>query len=482
MKKSTGLVAGVVVVALAYSGASWYMGKQAQLAVEHLVANANEGFRSVAGDGSTDPVAQLRIDRFERGVFSSLADYTLTIPDASDSPIEVRIADRLHHGPFPWALLKSGDFAPALAASFARLIPTATTQAWVSSQPNGVSPLSIQTRVSLAGQAHTRFSFKPVDIKRDGEHIVFSGGLITVDWSNDFRDHKVHGAFETLSVAGETVEGELAFSEIALSHDSQTQSDGQVRVQGKLGVSKITASDESFDGDIVLDNSAVVYESTQKDTLLSATLRYDFGRIRLGDIDLGSIALGGRASNIDAIQMASLLKLLDAIDTRQTRDDSLDLLPAEQEALEKHFKAMVALKPVVAIDPVLWKTAKGESSALIDLHLAPAENQTEGRPVSPDELLVQSIRNLEIRLDLSRPMLVHLFTQFESDPAEREQLAAFANMMFDGYVKELEASGLVKVREDGASTRMVFSKGALSVNDQPMSIEELMGLVFQMVL
>ena len=481
MKKSTGLVSVLVVAGIAYTGVSWYVGQQAEKVIQQTVTSTNDNFRKAMAGSPANEIPVLRIDRFERGVFSSVIDYTLVIPNAPEAPVEIRLADQLSHGPFPWMLIRQGSFAPAMAASTTRLLPTAFTQKWINTQKDGQSPLVINTRVAFNNDTATVMQFKPVESSVDGEHLVFSGGTIHIDWKNNFLDNQVKGGFDSLSFEDKNEQSAVRLSQIAVKHDTTHQSDNQIKVGGSLGVKRAVIQDAELEQDIIFDDTALVYNSVQKGDLLDADMRYDFGSVKMGTADFGGLALGARAANVDAQQLMSLLTLIDTIDTRQNQDDSFDLTPEEETALMASIKAVIATKPSFALDPVVWKTNQGESSALVTLQLAPPAAETAGQDLSPDEFLLHAIQSLELRLKVSRPMLVGVFTQLEANPENRAQLQIFANMMFDGYVSNLESAGLATLQGDIAQTELVFSNNELKVNGKPMHQDELLGVILQLL-
>src|SRR5690606_25060049 len=101
MKKSTGVVGVIVVLGAAYLGTTWYVGKEAQKAVERVVAQANERFAKALGTELGGSGLTLNIDDYQRRFFSSDVTYTLSLKDEDDKPIELILRDHLQHGPFP---------------------------------------------------------------------------------------------------------------------------------------------------------------------------------------------------------------------------------------------------------------------------------------------------------------------------------------------------------------------------------------------
>jgi uncharacterized protein YdgA (DUF945 family) len=480
MKKTSGLVALVVLVAGAYSASAWYMGKQAQQTIETAVANANTRLASSLGSGPNDLLTRLRIDRYERGIFRSVADYSLEVRDTDGQTIELRLQDTLEHGPFPWSSVRQGSFEPLLALSQARLIESPSTRAWVQSQKTGQSPLNIQTRVAFGGKGESAWVFSPVTISSTDGVVAFSGGTLDVQFSNTLNDSTAQARFDSFVLSGREPGENLGITGITLNADSATDPAGAVVTQSTLSVQQLVADDPELDGDIVIGNTQVNFNGRQNGNLVTGDVRYDFGSVKVGSINLGSMSATAGVEQFDIAALSALLADYDAIVARQGNvADPAQLDPADQKLLNQRLLAVLASKPVVRLDPVVWKNTKGESRAGLSVNLQP--------PVAADSsdfdtLLLQSLGKAQLDVSLSRAMLVQAAAQMQADPQEASQVEDFMGTLFDQYMARLQEVGLVTVKGDLAQLSITYNDQQVQVNGRSMPVEQFMQMMFTVFL
>src|SRR3546814_5955256 len=106
------------------------------------------------------------------------------------------------------------------------------------------------------------------------------------------------------------------------------------------------------------------------DLIMDGALRYDFGRIAVGPIELGSLSLGARANRVNVVALAALAGEYDAIQARHEAqgDQNLVLSKEEENALRDKLIAVLASEPSVAIEPLVWKNDDGQSNARSEEH------------------------------------------------------------------------------------------------------------------
>ncbi|PLC51785.1 hypothetical protein CR159_01830 [Pollutimonas subterranea] len=469
MKKSTGVVGVVVILGVAYLGATWYVGKQAQAAVERVVAQANERVVKMLGADMGTNSIRIEINDYQRGWFSSEVSYTLFLKDEDGKPLELKLHDKLQHGPLPVSALSSGDFMPMLAHSQAHLLATPATQKWFDSQ-NGKSPLNIETRVGFGGTGKSVWSFSPAELVEDGEKISFSGGAIEMDFTNDFNDNTATGQVASFSITNEQSGENLLIKNIQGSSKTTMSNENDVSTQSSATVDSL-AIDSPDGGAVVLEKIAMAVDSQQKGKLLDGALRYDFGRIAVGEIDLGSVSVGAKARQLDVDALTELGKTYDAIVARAdiSADEELVLTDAEEAVMREKLVALLASSPSVSIDPLIWKNAHGESKAGLHLDLASPSNAQEQRT---DVLLAEVLKRVKLDLTISKPMLIQAFGQVESDPQQAQQMQILGAMIYDQYVARLSGAGLVVVEGDTASAAILYENDKVDLNGQAMSVPE----------
>jgi uncharacterized protein YdgA (DUF945 family) len=210
-------------------------------------------------------------------------------------------------------------------------------------------------------------------------------------------------------------------------------------------------------------------DTTQVGNMMDGAVRYDFGRVVAGDIELGSFAAGGKMTRLDVSALTAMATELDAIQTKYGSTD-FSLTVEEEDALRDRAMALLASKPSLTIDPLVWRNEKGESSVRIQLDLAsPSDPKTQDVGV----LLSEIVQVAGLDLKLSKAMFVQAFGQAGEGTDDRLQMELTGSELYDQYIGELEQSGLVAVKGDDASGSVLYKNGKITLNGESMSVEEL---------
>lgn len=478
MKKSTGVIGVIVVLGAAWLGTTWYVGKEAQKTIEEVVAQANQRIVTLLGPDLARSDLKIEINDYQRRFFSSEVVYTIHMKDGDDQPLDLTLRDHLQHGPFPLGALQSGEFAPMLAHSKATLVPTPATQAWVDSQ-KGASPLLVETRVGFGGSGRSVWTFAPTELIEDGEKLTFSGGAITIDFSNDFNDSSTVGQFESFALADEQTSEKTLIKGIKLKSNSSSENGKNTRVRSSATVDALNMEGEG--GPVAVENIAATLDSLHTGNILDASLRYDFGRIVLGATDMGSVSLGGKVNQLDTEALTALVADYDAIKAKHGVKNDEDLVMTEEEeaAMRKRLDTLLASAPSVAIEPLVWKNSNGESKASLHVSLS---SPAEPGPQSLDTLISQVLKQVKLDFTLARPMFIQAFSQAQSDPEQKEQMEMMGAMIFDQYMARLQQAGLVKLDGEAAGTAILYEKSRVTVNGKEMPVSEFMQRVVSVLM
>lgn len=471
MKKTVVLAGAVVLVAAAYTGVSWYVGLRAEETIRTAVAQANDRIVKTLGPDLGTLGMRIDISEYRRGLFSSAARYTLSVQD-EDERLELALDDHMQHGPFPWTLARQGEFGPALAYSRSQLVDTDSVKRWFDAA-RGVMPLEVETRIGFGGEGESSWRFAPLAWAVDGDRLSFSGGQMQMHFSNNFRDNTGEGQFASL-VMGEGADGStVTLDGIRLKSRTSTSSDDAVQVHSVLEVASLGVK-QADEESLIAEKVSATLDSTQKQSLLDAALQYDFGRVRIGDIDLGSMTLGGKLSRLNFEAFSALLTEYDAIagEHDAAEGEDVELTDEDELRLLAKLRSVLASSPEARLQPVVWRNEKGESSLIISAAFQPLPG---GDNVASEDALLQGLREFRVELVLSRPMVVQAFAQTGADESEKQQLEMLAAIMFDRYVGELEQQGLVHRDGDRATATIVYGDGAVNVNQRKMSVEEFLG-------
>lgn len=469
MKKSTGVIGVIVVVGAVYLGTTWYVGQQAQATIEHAVAGANERISKVLGVDASASNLKFQIDNYQRHFFSSDVTYALRVKDKDGKQIELILHDQLQHGPFPLNALRAGDFTPMLAFSQSQLVATPAVQKWFDSQ-NGQSPLHMETRVGFGGAGKSVWTFAPTELADGPEKLSFSGGVIEASFSNDFNDNISSGQFDAFSASNDQTGESVALKNIQINSATTTGDNKDVKLTSNATIDSLLANDAG-DDPVTIEKLSINLDSHQQDKLLDGALQYNFGRLLAGDVDLGSVSVGGKVHQLDVVALTALATEYDAIQTRHgvDNDQELVLTPEEEASMREKLMALLASNPSFEVGPLVWKNDKGESQAALQVNLVSPADADEQRV---DVLAAEILKRAQLDLSVSKAMIIQAIAQGQSDPQEKQQMEMMGAMIYDQYVARLSQAGLLKVDDDKAAGAIVYENNQIDLNGTPMSVEE----------
>ena len=466
MKKSAVALGAVALVAAVYTGVAWYVGLQAEKNIQAAVARANERIVQTLGPDFETLTARIEMGDYERGIFSSRARYTIQVHDG-ENRFEFALRDHMQHGPFPWDLIKQGDFAPMLAYSRSQLDDTGTVKRWFDAT-RGAMPLEVDTRIGFGGSGTSVWRFAPMESMVEGDTLNFSGGDVEVAFSDEFRESEANGEFGSLIVGAEGQT--IILKNITLQSRTSSPSEGAIQVHSAVQAATVSFADN--EGEIIsAERVAASFDSKQAAAIMDAEMRYELQHVRMGDIDLGSVSLGGSLAAFNYEAFANLLAEYDAIAESHgvSEDEDFELTPADEARLLKALKPVLATSPRAEIGPVVWRNDKGETTLSMRAAFEPLAGETAEEQA---EALVDALKELEFEVVVSRPMILQAVAQMDADSSEQAQLQMFAAMMFDQYVGQLERQGLVRRQDDKALSTIIYSAGEVAVNEERMSVEE----------
>lgn len=467
MRKSTGVLTAVVVVAAAYVAATWYVGKQAHEAIEQAVAQANErmGRTMLAQPGA--PKAKLVVAEYRRHVFSSDVVYSLQVQDGETQ--EFLLSDHLQHGPFPLAAIREGRFSPMLALSQARLLPSAATQAWFDSL-GGDTPLTGRTEVRFGGSAVSDWSFKPLNLAQEGEVLKFSGGALRATVDNDFADSRVTGEFDLLDYSMGRGAERIAIDGVRFEYEAASGGGGARMHSTTRAASLIVQAPDQEP--VSLGDAAMAVSSEQRGDLAGGSVRYDFGQVRSGDAELGSLSLGASGRDLSMPALSELALLYDSLSARHgPQQEDWRLSPEEAAQLREKLFGVLASNPVLSLDPIVWKNDQGASSASLTVELTrPAQPEAAA---SLDALLQQSVRALDLNLSVEKAMFVRAMAQLQ-DATDDPEAAALAAALYDEYANRLQSAGLAALANGAVTAKIGYRDGRVDANGRQMPVAEFM--------
>lgn len=479
MKKSTGLVTLVVVLAAVYGGSTWYTGKKTEALVSGKVAEFNTlAAEQLQQMGMNESVVMNVVD-YQRGVFSSTARYTITVKpaDAQEKPLELTFEDKISHGPLPMSALALGNFTPVAALSHSTLVKTKDTEGWFK-LTGDKTPLWADSLVGFDGAVDSNMHFEAIKHQGDEIKVDFSGGQLRTKAGGKSKDIVVTGSFPKLFV------DDISADPLKLEADNfmvDFKQNGDINVNGtqvgKLSVDNIKMQTAETDG-ITFKQIALNTDAVTKDSISDTKISYQLSDLVFEDkIKLGSAELVMSFDRVSAPAISALSKLVS--DSNLQNDlGSVDAATADK-MMELVLQALEN-KPVLRVEPLRWYTAAGESKATLRMDFQKPNASLQELKESP-ELWVEAIPAAQLDVLISKPMLRDLAT--EMDKAEgmsaEEGNAAMLDMILDAAVAPYAESKMLKNDENGVSTAIKYDgkDRVFDINGQRFTSEQLLGLV-----
>lgn len=450
----------LVVLALAYVAASWYAGRLAQQTITAWVAQTNQ---DVASQWSArTPAPTLKVQSYERGLFSSSIAYALDYQDAQGHAHELGLQDALRHGPWPWGALRTGDWRPL--AAYSRVTPATGGDwaPWVAAMPQGTPPWVARSRIGFAGDVATDVQFAPVKTAS----VEFGGGSLQVRYGPRQRQTQVSGHFETLTLIDPSVQATLRFSGLDLqarsrrSGDSDYQSHQDVRLDGLE-----LAADGSTP--IVLKQQALTVDVAQTGSLMDSQASFEARHLLFGTQDVGALQAAASVQNLSTPALQALARTLAAVNAAHA--DGHDLSAAEQQQIRASLLPVLAASPRIALRQLQWVNKQGTTGLSVQADFRPVD---DGAPQDLGATVEQGIRNVSLHAQLSKPMLLQVLRQTQSG-SDADMALALVSMVFDQYAGRLARAGLVKQVDQGlVQADLSYADGKVTANGVTMTPDE----------
>lgn len=477
MKKVTTTLGIVAVVAVAYVGGSWYVGKKAQTAIAHTVAQTNARFVKMLGPDLSSTRLNVEIREYQRGVFSSKVRYVIHTLDSAGKPMEYQMLDDLQHGPFPLAALREGDFKPMLAFSQAEMVVTPSIQKWFDLK-QGQSPFHVETQIGFGGQGVSKWTLEPFETAAENGRVSFSGGDVRIVFSDGFNNNVATGHFDKYAMT-DTISGEkLELRDIHLDSTTKTREAGQFDHHSSAHVTSLSVTGGAESSPAVIKDLSVDLSSTQNINLLEAQLHYNFAQVLIADKDLGQMKLGVSLNDFDIDALSALQVAYAEIEQKRGpgAEAGFELTDQEQAVLQEKLRPILAAGPSFSIDSATWTNAAGQGSASAVVKL---RDPGEIKDMDAEELTRELVAQANLDLSVSRPMVVHLFQQVGmGDDADPTLAGELGGQFFDEYAELLTQAGLMTRQDDTLLLSLQASPAEDSVilNDETVTIEQLMML------
>ncbi|SSW64423.1 DUF945 family protein [Achromobacter agilis] len=413
MKKSVAITLGVVIVgAGSWVGATWYTGKRIEESSQRHLAEANEKLAKIT------PLFGLRIDqlKYERGLFSTQARYGLSFVKSDNTPDGmpagmVEFDATIEHGPFPKSALARGAIAPKLAFVHSEIAKTDNIKE-LFELTKDVSPLTGDAMINFGGVTTSTARIAPVKIAHAGNAVDFSGMTVNGSFDRSLQAVTAHALMETLSVDGEKADDpiKMTMSGLTMDVNSRMGKFGLSIGDSNIKVKRIDVVKPDEDIKLSLDNLGYGVKLAEDDKTINAEATYQTGDIVLNDVALGNGQAVIKLAKLDGSAVKQLSDTYNQIVRQYMMGASDEGLKDEQfDVLLDNAGKLLNGNPSFSIDPISWKTAKGESKLTFALDLA---NPPNVKDLTPQEIVVKAIKQIDATLIISKPMVRDLMVQY----------------------------------------------------------------------
>ncbi|OAE50889.1 hypothetical protein A7J67_25030 [Achromobacter xylosoxidans] len=476
MKKSVAITLGVVIVgAGSWVGATWYTGKRIEEDAQRYLAQANEKLAKVT------PLFGLRIDqiKYERGLFSTQARYGVSfikndkgLDDLPGGMIEFDA--NVEHGPFPKSALARGAIAPKLAFIHAEIAKTDNIKP-VFELTKDVSPLMSDAIVSYSGNAVTTAAIAPVTVTHDGNALDFSGMRIEGTFDRATQAVTAHGVMDKLAVDGTKSRDpvKMTVAGLTMDVDSRMGKFGVSMGNSDLKIKRVDVLRPTDDMKVALDNFSYGVKLSEDDKSINVQAAYQTGDLTVNDVVLGNGQAVVKLASLDGQAVKQLSDTYNQLMRQYMLGASDEGLKDEQfDVLLDNAGKLLAGNPSFSIDPLSWKTAKGESKLTFRLDLA---NPANAKDLTPQEIAVQAIKKIDASLVISKPMVQDLMVQYamKKEGLTAEKAAADADESIRQMAGMAEMMNVGKNDGDNIVGKFTFADGMGDLNGQKIPADEL---------
>jgi uncharacterized protein YdgA (DUF945 family) len=494
MNKSAGVLLGIVVAIGAISaGGAWYTGTKLEGVLNGSIADANKELQAaLVGSNGT---ASLELVSLERNVFSSTAHYRLKGEGEmfGEAPVELLFVDHIEHGPLPFSRLVSLKWLPVMATSHYELERTPLTEKWFAAAKDK-SPLTGVVNIGYDKATNGTLQLLPLDVALDDKsHLKFSGLNLDIAASAQAQKVKADGYMDSLT----------------LSTVAEDQTPVKVEMNGLTFASNLTKSTYGYytgENTVELTDSKTTFgakqsilgvkkfemknQTEESGTSASGRADYKVGEVSFNGKTIGSAQMAMSLKNLDIPATMSLMQVYQtklqpyekaAAEAAAAGEPAPELVltPAEEAQVKTGLEKLLAAGPQVALENLSLNTANGESRANLVLDLT----KPQSMDLPADQLTRQLIALLDVNVQVSKPMLVDLFTvQSQIDgQTDAKLIADQATATADMFSSMAVGSQFAKLDGNNIVSKLHYANNQVEFNGQKMTVEEFVSFLMSKV-
>jgi uncharacterized protein YdgA (DUF945 family) len=463
MKKIlTALLFVCFAVALAYGGASYWVGGQARKQHDLLIDRIN---RANYLDVSSK--------NYERGLFSSTASTTVTVtPQSSGDSFNFTIISSIHHGPF--VFLESphlkGRLQPVLAVIRTRLAPgdcSNSLKETLQKIPE-LESSEILTVIFYDGSAESYFdvpSFRKTLSVDKGEEV-------DVQWDGFTAKSKFDASLGEVSVSyGAPSLKMTEKSQTLLVKDIQCDFNSHPGIKGisvgsmALSIGSIEFVEEGSPP-FNLNSLGMQAESGVSGQTINGTFRLNFDKLSAAGLGVGPFLIEFEARKLDADVLSRFERLVPKFrkkDEGQAEDSNevMDVLVREV------LGGLLAKSPEFEIKQLEIRTDRGDMSGRARLTFAGSGENLAGN-------ILALLGSIDASADLKvSEALFFMIAENALRDSSAPQPEEAAKSRVSGLVMELTAANIIS-REDGAfKSSATYKHGIITVNGRKLDLSHL---------
>ncbi|MFA7580086.1 YdgA family protein [Castellaniella sp.] len=445
------IVAGCL---LAYTGAAWWAGQQAESVLRVWVAEANQRWQLEASAPGQAPV--LSILDYRRGVFSSDLGLRFEYPEARGTRV-FDLQNHLQHGPWPWQALQEGHWAPLAAYSVLEPVAGPGWQMWFDAMPRGVLPWILQARIGFNGALRASWRFEPARLPDAG--FSFAGAQVQVERDAGEPEFRVRADVPHLTFDDADERVSLEIRDLVYQSRMILTDGTHLQVHQIMQTGNLLLVTDAWPG-LLFEQSELTMDTARTGQLVDTRLDWDLGRMQLQGSDLGRLRARGSVAQFNVQAWDALMSAMET----WPEGDPQDWSPQQRQALLGLLRPVFATGPVLALDTLQWQTPEGVSEAALHIGLQPLD---EG----PEPALESGVRRASLQLGVSRPMVLYVVGQ--SQKAQQQMAVALASMLFDRLAAHLQRQGLVRLADGLVEVDYHFEHGQSVLNGQSLGAGEL---------
>lgn len=534
MKKSVGITTGVIVIAIAgWLGTTWYTGKRIESDAPAQLTQLNKELANMLGH--TGFVLAVEQISYERHFFSSDVRYGIKLTDVpGDEELpkqRVEIVAHVEHGPFAKSALARGQWAPKLAFIHSEVASTDDLKP-VFELTKGVSPLIADTVVSYNGDTDGTATIAPFEFTEDDQFVKFSGAQadgkylrankqtigtikaaqLTIRALDDTElvnaqlngmsmdiDSRI-GQFEfgigksstkidTINI--EVQQQPIEAADASENEPAQDNADPSASTDSDTNDQALAAEATEAAGDktsIEVKDLGYTADLTENGPNLAAVAGYQIGQITVNGSDFGKGNATIKIDQIDGKATSALSKIYNEIlnDIAEQKGEEEDSAKADARMIDATNQViqLLAANPTLRVDPFVWQTAKGESNLTLAIDLTKPESLVPGQelPSNYEQLLQEAIKLIDLKVNVSKPMLQDLATQYmERQGLDAKMAAEQAADQVTSMAGMAEMFGIAKAEGDNMVTTFHYADNKAQLNGEEIPAEELFGTLLDSV-